>query len=108
MSQTLQTRSTFRWILKGLWPGDVRGRKTITSFLPEVISALLSDHGDILDEVERDPGGTLAHYVNRTALHALVDRLKTYQSIFNGDEAMFLWRLFNFCIWRRSGFVLER
>jgi asparagine synthase (glutamine-hydrolysing) len=103
-----QTRSILRRALKGVLPDKVRLRQTKTSFHPEIISGLLKHHADLLDEIERNPHDILAPYVNSAALHELIGRLKTSHADFGGGDAMFLWRLCSFYIWRRSMPASER
>ena len=97
-----ETRSILRRALKGILPDKVRLRQTKTSFHPEIVAGLRTHHMDILQEMQRDPHNILAPYVNSVALHALIDKLQTPQENFDGGDAMFLWRLCSFYIWRRS------
>ena len=102
-----QTRSILRRALKGILPDKVRLRQTKTSFHPEIISGLLAHHTDILQDIEHDPRNIIAPYINKTELHKLIDRLKHSQADFDGAEALFLWLLCNFYIWRSSTFASE-
>jgi len=97
-----QTRSILRRALKGILPSKVRLRQTKTSFHPEIIEGLRLHHDDILQEMERDPHNILRPYVNKTELHKLLDHLRMTPHKFGGGDAMFLWRLCCFYIWRRS------
>lgn len=103
-----QTRSILRRALKGLLPDKVRLRQTKTSFHPEIIAGLVNHHNDVLAEMERDPHNILAPYINSVALHALIDQLRNNQSDFDGGDAMFLWRLCSFYLWRKASFEPKR
>ena len=103
-----QTRSILRRALKGLLPDKVRLRPDKTSFHLEIIDGLRNHHDDILQEMERDPHNILKPYVNSTALHKLTDQLRQKDADFSGGDAVFLWRLSSFYIWRKSALEVER
>jgi len=97
-----QTRSILRRALKGVLPDKVRLRQTKTSFHLEIVAGLRNHHEDILEEMKCDPHNILAPYVNVPALHSLIDQLKYKGPEFDGGDAIFLWRLGSFYIWRKS------
>lgn len=102
-----QTRSILRRALKGVLPNKIRLRRTKTSFHPEIIDGFINHHSDILAEMKRDPYDILVPYINSGALHDLIDGLKSDRREFNGGDAMFLWRLSSFYIWRRAALGLQ-
>jgi len=103
-----QTRSILRRALKRILPDQVRLRQTKTSFHPEVIAGLLTHHRDILQVIEHDPHNILTPYIDRDELHKLIDRLRYSQADFDGSEALFIWLLCNFYVWRSSAFAPKR
>lgn len=102
-----QTRSILRRALKGILPDKVRLRQSKTSFHPEIVAGLITHHQDLLDEMKRDPHTILTPYVNEAPLHELIDQLKHQNSEFDGGDAMFLWRLSSFYLWRKSALGTE-
>lgn len=102
-----ETRSILRRALKGILPNNVRLRQSKTSFHTEIIAGLINHHEDILDEMKRDPHTILAPYINVPALHELIDQLKCKRLEFDGGDAMFLWRLSSFYMWRKSALGTE-
>lgn len=102
-----ETRSILRQALKGLLPDKIRLRQTKTSFHPEIVAGLMAHHEEVLSEMERDPQNILSPYINNTELQKLIDRLKENSVDFDGGDAMFLWRLCSFYLWRKSGLELK-